>query len=164
MKLGIISDTHSRETWFIRALDTLRDHNISVLAHCGDLTDFSMCRHMRGFQVFYAFGNGDFATDAIRLSLQQLNPASEADYSLEFELEGKSFFICHGNNTALLRTALASGSYDDVLRGHTHDFEDSRVGRSRLINPGALGDRMRPHRFAVLDLADDSLSTFELKE
>lgn len=164
VKIGIISDTHNKESWLIRALAILRDQNIATLVHCGDLTDFAMCRHLRGFQVFYAFGNGDIASGAIALSLQQMNPASQAGTSLEFTLDGKSFFVIHGNHAEPLHRALESGDYDYVLRGHSHVFEDNRVGPTRLINPGALGDWLKPHSFAVLDIEADLLNPYELKE
>ena len=164
MKIGIISDTHNKESWLIQALNILRGQGVSVLAHCGDLTDFSMCRHMRDFQVFYAFGNGDVASGAIALSLAQLNPASKWGLSVEFTLDGKSFYVCHGNHPEMMRSALESGSYDYVLHGHTHEVKDTRVGRTRLINPGALGDRVKPHSFAVLDVEADLLMSYALKE
>jgi len=164
VKIGIISDTHNKESLLIRALEILRGQDVSTLVHCGDLTDFAMCRHLRGFRVFYAFGNGDIASGAIALSLQQMNPESRADRALEFTLDGKRFFVSHGNFAEPLNRALESGNYDYVLRGHSHLFEDKRVGSTRLINPGALGDWLKPHSFAVLDIEADLLSPYELKE
>jgi putative phosphoesterase len=164
VKIGIISDTHNKEPWLLRALELLRDQGIRVLVHCGDLTDFSLCRHMRDFQVYYAFGNGDIASGAIALSLQQINPESRAGMTLDFTLAGKSFLVIHGNHAEPLKRALESETYDYVLRGHSHLFEDSRFGRTRLNKPGALGDWLKPHSFAVLDVEADSLTHYELKE
>jgi len=164
VKIGIISDTHNKETWLNKALAILRSQGITRLVHCGDLTDFALCRHLRDFQVFYAFGNGDIASGAIALSLQQMNPESRADRALEFTLDGKRFFVIHGNFAEPLNRVLASGDYDYVLRGHSHLFEDRWVGRTRLINPGALGDWLKPHSFAVLDVEEDLLIPYELKE
>jgi hypothetical protein len=164
VKIGIISDTHSKERWLIQALDVLRNQNISILAHCGDLTDFAMCRHMRDFQVYYAFGNGDVASGAIALNLQQMNPTSQWGLSVEFTLDGRAFYVCHGNHPEMIRSALESGNFDYLLHGHSHEFKDMRVGRTRVINPGALGDRIRPHSFAVLDIETDTLTQHILKE
>jgi len=107
---------------------------------------------------------GCHASGAIALSLQQMNPESRADRALEFTLDGKRFFVIHGNFAEPLNRVLASGDYDYILRGHSHLFEDLRVGRTRLINPGALGDWLKPHSFAVLDVEEDLLIPYELKE
>jgi predicted phosphodiesterase len=56
-----------------------------------------------------------------------------------------------------MRRALESQSFDYLLHGHTHVKRDERVGRTRVINPGAL-HRAREKTVAVLDTATDMLT------
>jgi predicted phosphodiesterase len=55
-----------------------------------------------------------------------------------------------------MRTALESQRFDYLLHGHSHLTRDERVGRTRIINPGAL-HRAREKTVALLDTATDAL-------
>ncbi len=50
-----------------------------------------------------------------------------------------------------------------ILFGHSHRPADLRVGRVRLINPGAL-DRARPHTVATLDLKRDLVRFWQVDD
>jgi predicted phosphodiesterase len=50
-----------------------------------------------------------------------------------------------------LRETIAGGQYDLVCHGHTHVARQETVGRTLVVNPGALY-RANPHRFALVDL------------
>ena len=54
------------------------------------------------------------------------------------EADGKKIIVFHGNDVPLFRTAVASGEYDYVIKGHTHMFENYVAGNTRVINPGSL--------------------------
>ena len=71
--------------------------------------------------------------------------------------------MLHGDNEEALQNLIASGEYAYVLHGHTHKRRDQTVGRTRVINPGALGGR-RPQRysFCILDLATGDARFVEL--
>jgi hypothetical protein len=50
------------------------------------------------------------------------------------------------------------GQLDYLFTGHTHVRMDKRIGRTRLINPGALGGTRKQSRsVAILDLDTDEL-------
>jgi predicted phosphodiesterase len=51
---------------------------------------------------------------------------------------------------------LAAQEHDYLLHGHTHVRRDERVGKTRVINPGAL-HRAAEKTVALLDLAADRL-------
>jgi putative phosphoesterase len=75
------------------------------------------------------------------------------------ELEGKRVMLCHGHTLGvktdlgmLLRAALEREA-DAVLFGHTHrPFVDIRRGVA-MLNPGSVGDRVRP-TYGTLELRD----------
>jgi predicted phosphodiesterase len=58
--------------------------------------------------------------------------------SLTFESGGKKFFVNHGTNSRVIEDAVESQQYDYVLHGHTHEMRNEVLGRTRVINPGAL--------------------------
>jgi predicted phosphodiesterase len=61
-----------------------------------------------------------------------------------------------------LEQALASGA-DYLLHGHTHVTRDERVGKTRLINPGALFRAAR-YTAAVLDPSSDDVELIEVSK
>ena len=75
------------------------------------------------------------------------------------EIEGKRVMICHGHTLGvksdlgmLLRAALEREA-DAVLFGHTHKpFVDIRRGVT-MLNPGSIGNRVRP-TYGTLTVAD----------
>ncbi len=51
---------------------------------------------------------------------------------------------------------LSEQKHDYLLQGHTHVRHDERIGKTRVINPGAL-HRAREKTVALLDTATDRL-------
>ena len=59
-----------------------------------------------------------------------------------------------------MRRAIADGA-DYLLHGHTHETRDERVGRTRVVNPGALSRAAR-YTCALLDPRSDALRFLEI--
>ncbi|MBI2647490.1 metallophosphoesterase family protein, partial [Candidatus Woesearchaeota archaeon] len=55
-----------------------------------------------------------------------------------------------------------SNKYDYVLTGHTHIKRDEKIGKTRIINPGALFG-IHPYTIALLDVEKDKLNFVEIK-
>ena len=69
-------------------------------------------------------------------------------------VDGYSLAMIHGDNEEVLSNLINSGRYAYVFYGHTHRRQDRTAGRTRAINPGALGGRRWQSRsFCILDLA-----------
>jgi len=84
----------------------------------------------------------------------------------EFTLDGKRFFMTHGNLFSvksglarIIKTATGRGA-DVLLFGHTHIPHYSVSGSLSVINPGSIG--MGAKTYAVLDLKNGVVSC-ELK-
>jgi predicted phosphodiesterase len=69
----------------------------------------------------------------------------------ELTLGGRQIAWVHGHDRALLRELEQSGCFDHLFYGHTHLALQRRVGRTLVVNPGALF-KVEPKRFAILDL------------
>jgi putative phosphoesterase len=153
VKIGIIADTHDDIENLKAALAALQAEGVTTILHCGDVCGPHMIRALAGFDVWIAQGNmdGDFKlTHAVE---EAFGPGRLA-WLQRLALDGTSVAMLHGDNEEALQNLIASGDYAYVLYGHTHKRRDQTVGRTRVINPGALGGR-RPQRysFCILDLA-----------
>lgn len=108
---------------------------------------------LAGFTVHYAYGNGDFEAGAIRDLFIAANPGSSGGLVVEVALEGVSIAVTHGHLAGRVTELAASGVYDYVFHGHTHVQKDEMLGRTRIINPGALGgSRYTTRTLCILDL------------
>lgn len=153
MRIGIISDTHNRTQALSLALEVLRREGIDTLFHCGDVTTLETARLMAGFTVHYVFGNGDSDAHEIRQMLQDSNIDSTGGLVFSGELNGVKIATTHGHLAGKVQALVRSGEYDYVFHGHTHIQKDEWRGRTRIINPGALGGLRNDGRnLCILDL------------
>lgn len=164
MKLGILSDTHNDADNTEQALAILHERGVDRIVHCGDLTTPDIVALFDGWQVDFVFGNMDKKREPLEQAVDALANASIGEV-FEANLDGVRIATYHGHDEARLYTLIHHGGYDVVLRGHTHRRRDERIGRTRVINPGALGGTRHERRsLCVLDLANDDLETIKLDE
>ncbi|MEL7625796.1 MAG: metallophosphoesterase family protein [Anaerolineaceae bacterium] len=160
MKIAIISDTHNHLNNIQAVRRLILAEDVAVVIHCGDLTEADMLDYFGDFPLFCAFGNGDFAPE-VEQRLHWLNPDNKSGENLDLELYSKKIFVTHGHRSSLSK-AIESGEYDYVFHGHTHRFKDELVGKTRVINPGALGGKkVNDRSFVILDLETGILRRFE---
>jgi hypothetical protein len=163
MKIGILSDTHNDAPMTQRALSEFRQRGVQTLFHCGDLTSAEMVEHFQGFSVFFVRGNVD------RQHVQSLKTAIAAQPGAHWlgkgdtvELDGKLIAITHGDREDVFETLL-NAEPDTIFTGHTHRRRDQRSGRTRVINPGALGGvNYESRSICILDLSSDQLDVIYL--
>lgn len=157
MRIGVMSDSHNRREFIGRALRAFRERGISVVLHCGDLTSSEMVPLFEGFELYLAQGNMDVHPDAIRRAVEE-TCGRFYGRSWEGELAGKRIALCHGDDGSLLKEYLWRQDLDYVLHGHTHHPRDERVGKTRVINPGAHNTGT----VCIVDLAQDAVEFLEL--
>jgi putative phosphoesterase len=162
MLIGIVSDTHSRYGTLSRALLLLRRRDVTTVLHCGDIEDPETVEMFRGLTAHFVFGNCDTDRGPLRAAMADAGVTLHEPFG-HLELAGRTLAFLHGDDRRLLHDLEASGAYDYLFHGHTHQTEDRRAGPTRVINPGAL-HRARPKTFAVLDLADGRLESVEVPE
>lgn len=153
MRIGILSDTHNRAGALQNALQALHNLHIDTLFHCGDVTTLETARLMLGFTVHYVFGNGDADSLDIQNILTAANPESSGGLVYTGQIDSVRIAATHGHISGNVNALAASGEYDYVFHGHTHVKKDERIGRTRIINPGALGSNRYDGRcLCILDL------------
>ena len=155
MIVGILSDTHDRVDAARAAVELLRQHGAEYYVHCGDVGSEQVLDVLAGLPAAFVFGNCDWDRRGLERYAAHLN-ISCLGHSGELELVGKLFHVQHGDDAQAMRRALDSQRFDYLLQGHTHVARDERVGRTRVINPGAL-HRVKEKTVATLDTASDEL-------
>ncbi len=66
-------------------------------------------------------------------------------------MKGRRFALIHSDDPRKFREMIGSGAYELVCYGHTHVAKIEQIGRTIVLNPGALY-RANPHSVAVVDL------------
>ncbi len=162
MKIGIISDTHDNLNNLKAALDILRAEEVSSILHCGDLCGPDVIRTLAGFDVWIAQGNMDRHIGLSQAAEETFGRVPLAWFQKP-TLNGYPLAMIHGDNEEVLGNLISSGQYGYVFHGHTHRRRDQMVGRTRVINPGALGGTLKQSRsFCILDLATGKARFVEL--
>lgn len=157
MKIAILSDTHNNINNSQLARKKIEDSGIDTIIHCGDLTDPRIMDYFGEFRIYLVYGNGDYPHEIKQQISWYRDDNLSADF-IDLDLNGKQFYVTHGHDHWRLNTAVESGKYNYVLHGHTHRFRDEWIGKTRVINPGALGGRKLEMRsFVFLDLETDKL-------
>ncbi|MBI2657735.1 metallophosphoesterase [Candidatus Woesearchaeota archaeon] len=153
--IGIISDTHENEEGIKKAVAVFREKKVDFAVHCGDIVCPPMLEHFKGLKMKFVYGNNDGERAGLNSKSKELGWEEVSDEK-EFEYKNKKFYAYHGTKMEKLDAAIKSNKYDYVLTGHTHIKRDERIGRTRVINPGALF-RIYPHTIALLDAEKDEL-------
>jgi putative phosphoesterase len=151
MRIGILSDTHSRYATVEKALALLQERKVNFVIHCGDIDDAETVWLFQGFTAHFVFGNCDTERHSLCQAVYGIGETLHDAWGT-VELEGVKIAFTHGDDARLLHDLEHSGAFDFVFYGHTHQAAERRTGATRVINPGAL-HRARPKTFVVLDLA-----------
>jgi putative phosphoesterase len=151
--VGILSDTHDRIDAMAAAVKLLRQRGAEFFVHCGDVGSERVLDHLAGLPSAFVFGNTDWDRAALARYAQSIGVACHGSFA-DLELGGKRVAVTHGDDFKLKQCLLAEQQHDYLLQGHTHVRADERVGRTRLINPGAL-QRAKEKTVALLDTASD---------
>jgi putative phosphoesterase len=157
MRIGILSDTHSRYATVETALALVQNRGIQTLLHCGDIEDAETVWLFHGFTTHFVFGNCDTERASLRHAIHGIGGTLHEPFG-SLELEGVRIGFLHGDDKRLMRQVEDDGRHDFLFYGHTHQAREQRTGPTRVINPGAL-HRARPKTFVVLDLASGALES-----
>lgn len=142
MKIGIISDTHGLlRPEVIKALE-----GCDAILHGGDINRQEILEKLEGIAPVYVVrGNNDKEW------------AEHIPLSLDFELAGIRIYMTHKKKD--LPDDLTE--YDLTVFGHSHKYEESRRGKTLLLNPGSCGPR-RFHQAITMATAEIAEGTIEI--
>ena len=154
--IGILSDSHDRAEAMAAGLRLLKAAGAEFYIHCGDIGSERCIDLLAGLKSAFVFGNTDFDRAGLARYAASIEVPCYGS-SADLTLDGKRIAVTHGDDFQLKKRLLAAQAHDYLLQGHTHVRADERVGKTRVINPGAL-HRAREKTVAVLDTAGDTLA------
>jgi len=161
MQIGILSDSHGHADVMSLAVKTLLANGAEYLIHCGDVGAPEMLDYLAGTPSAFVWGNNDFERAEMQRYAERLDINCMGSMG-ELELDAKLICVTHGDDERTKQRLLAEQRFDYFLQGHTHIPADQRLGKTRLINPGAL-HRTRQKTVALLDTRKDQLRLLALE-
>jgi uncharacterized protein len=148
MLIAVISDTHSRVSSVQAALRIMAERKVELILHCGDICDGDTVRLFPA-HTHFVFGNCDYDRADTEQAVADIGATLHGAWG-HLESAGQSLAFTHGDDAALLDD-LVHADFDFVFHGHTHIAKEHRVGKTRVINPGAL-QRVAVRTFVLLEL------------
>jgi putative phosphoesterase len=159
--IGILSDTHDRPAAMAAGLQALRSHGAEFFIHCGDIGTQPCIDLLAGIPSAFVFGNTDYDRAALANYAASIDVPCYGNFA-SLELADRKIAVVHGDDFRLKQKLIDEQRHDYLLQGHTHIRDDRRVGKMRLINPGAL-HRAAEKTVATLDMALDLLKFHTVK-
>src|SRR4051812_39626416 len=106
MRIGILSDTHSRVRRTRLAVRLLIAEGAQALIHCGDLTNSEVVEECSALPCYYVFGNNDF--DESELSrFMRLGGGICLGKGGELTLAERRIAVTHGDSSQEIRRLAA---------------------------------------------------------
>ena len=122
MKIGVLSDTHG----LLRPEALVALEGCGAILHGGDINRQEILDGLSKVAPVYAVrGNNDREW------------AEGLPLSLDIRLAGLRVYMTHKKKDQ----PADLGDYDLAVFGHSHRYEESRIGRTLLLNPGSCGPR-----------------------
>lgn len=164
MKFAIVSDTHGNTANFKKIVAWLKNENIGLILHAGDIgSPESLEESLADFsgEFFGVLGNMDKDYKILIAEYNKIKGAKIEQYILEIEIPStssgqvKKIAITHYPGKA--RELAETRKYDLVFYGHTHKPWEEKAGNCRMINPGEVAGQLYKPTFAIYDTATDKL-------
>jgi hypothetical protein len=151
MRIGIVSDTHAQVENARSAVNVLQELDVTAVLHCGDIGSTAVIPAFSDWPTHFVFGNVDGDEETLRWAIREAGQTCHDRFG-EIELDGRRIALLHSDDARRFREVTGNGEYDLVCYGHTHQAESHAVGKTVVLNPGAL-HRANPYSIAVVDLA-----------
>lgn len=145
MKIGILSDTHTKVKKAKASLDILIQNGAEFIIHAGDICEYETLELLKncGKRYVAVYGNND--PHLVKYH-NKYNLVQEPYY---FKLAHTKFKLMH-------LPYYMSPDADVVIFGHTHQFEVDFKNDTLFLNPGESCARNKPLSECVLLEVDDN--------
>lgn len=156
-----MADSHDHIQALKDAICLFNEREIDLVIHAGDLISPFTAREFENLEAELEaiFGNNDGERDGLRVAYKKF---CVLDDFKKISVDGIRIALIHGTQPELVNALVASGQFDVVIRGHTHQLSIVN-GDSLLINPGEICGYLTGHKTVViLDPGDLSYDVVEL--
>ncbi len=151
MRIGVISDTHDRVEQTRPAVDIFIAEGVERVLHCGDIGSRFVVELFDRWETHFVFGNTDYEQRALRESMELAGHVCHGRYG-EVEWAARRIAFLHGDDFRHWQQAIASQEFALVCSGHTHQKAVEIVGKTVVLNPGAI-ERVAVPSVAIVDLS-----------
>jgi len=133
MKIGILSDTHTKVKKAKSSLDLLIENGAEFIIHAGDIVEVETLELLKncGKRYVAVYGNNDAHLVEFH---NQYNLVQEPYY---FKLANTKFKLMH-------LPFYMTPDTEVIIFGHTHEFKSEFVGDTLFLNPGESCARNKP--------------------
>src|SRR5436853_4908141 len=111
MRIGIVSDTHSRYFAVEEVVKLLRERGVYCVLHCGDIEDADTVWLFEDVTTHFVFGNCDSERASLRQAIHGSGGTLQEPFG-NLELEERKIAWIHGDDKQLLRDIENSGHFD----------------------------------------------------
>ncbi len=161
MRIGILSDTHDRLRLIEQAVERFNAEGVKLVLHAGDfVSPFTAIPFGKLKAEFVGvFGNNDGDRLYLTKRFETIGPIHLGYHT--FDVDGVRGVLMHEPKS--IDALVASGHYDLVVYGHTHEI-DIREGPCVVVNPGeACGYLTGRATVVVLDTATMTPELIDLR-
>jgi putative phosphoesterase len=151
MLIAVVSDTHGHVGNTLAAIRMLEEFAPSAVFHCGDIGTPEIPPLFAAWPTYFVFGNCD-APAELRPALASSRLINWERFG-QIELGNRKIAMLHSDDARRFHQVTHSDEFDLVCYGHTHVKKIERIGKSLVLNPGALY-RATPKTFALVELDD----------
>ena len=154
MLLAIMSDTHDHIWNARKAIAVIRERGAGAIIHCGDFVAPFMLKELdqANVPVHGVFGNND--GDQYLLTKMSMTTFSNITlYGLLGELTFDDFKIAFTHYRPVADGLVASGVFDLVCFGHSHEAFFQKGEKTDLLNPGEVMGKDGSPGFYLVDTA-----------
>lgn len=166
MKVAVLSDIHDHIDKLEKVLKQIKN-KVDTIIFCGDLCAPGTASRLAEAKapIYACLGNVD--EDQIGMVKKGGNSIKWVALHEEFGqviLGDRKIAFCHYPKLGELLAK--TGDYDAVFHGHTHESKNKKVGKTLLLNPGAVcgiqHSRLGVASYAIYNTSSNSAKIIEL--
>jgi uncharacterized protein len=150
MRIGVVSDTHGHMANTLAAINLLESQEVARVLHCGDIGTEAIPALFKAWPTDFVFGNCDYGRDELATVIREAGLTCRGVFG-DLEIEGRRVALIHSDDHRKFHEVINGGRFDLVCYGHTHVAKIEQIGRTMVLNPGALY-RANPHSIAIVEL------------
>jgi len=152
MRIAVVSDTHGHVRYTTAATALIRAASVEAVLHCGDVGSSAIVPLFAEWPTHFVFGNVDDDEGPLAEEIRAAGQTCHGRFG-SISLAGTRIALLHSDDRRLFEETIESGEFDMVCYGHTHVAEQHHVGKTLVLNPGALY-RADPRTFAIVELPE----------
>jgi putative phosphoesterase len=163
--IGILSDSHDNLNALQKAVEFFNEKEVKAVLHAGDIISPFTVRALKELKprLYFVFGNNDGDKLTLTEKFEEIGAVACGEFG-DLTIDGLHIALLHGTNETVVKALAESGSFDVVVRGHSHDPGVKIIGGTPVINPGECSGVLSGRAtIATLEIANLNIEITELQ-